>query len=493
VRTLASVLPVVLLIGCIDFAVLNDQWLATHDGGGNGGGTQAVGGGSAGVGGGTGGGTAVLLDGGAPCTSGSQCGSTLCVDGVCCNSSCTGQCEACDVTGHLGTCSAVTGSPEGPRNPCQGVGTCGGVCNGTSTTSCQYPQGTICGGTCDGTCNGQGSCSGTSGACPNGYACASGGTCLASCTAATDCQPQRYCDAGACVRIAESNCLDGMDNNGDGLIDCADPTCIGSQVICVPQVGAGATLGVLLDGGSSCPSNYPTSKTLHGNLQPKACLGCTCQTGCTSTMNLYASTDCSGSVSWSTTFYTSSPSTAQCNTIPQATRDSAIISSTSVYGCTSMGSASQASPTWGTDKLFCDAKTSDSCGSGFICVPKPPSAASVIVDSASACPTGYDGGENVYYQSFTAGGCGACGSAGCTPATALTCSAFLPTAGTLQCGQSGSAAALIGTSCSSIGPSRNPVAQANCSWTTSGTDNCVSTPTRTDPQPSGGQRVCTVR
>jgi hypothetical protein len=312
-----------------------------------------------------------------------------------------------------------------------------------------------------------------------------------SCTTATDCQPQHFCaDGGACLRTPESNCLDGVDNNGDGLIDCADPTCLGTQVICVPQVGAGATLGVLVDGGSSCPPNYPSSQTIHGGLQAKACLGCTCQTGCQSTMKLYSSTDCSGTPQWTTNFYTPSPGTMQCNTLPSETQNSGFISSTALYGCSSGGSASQASPTWGTDKIFCTAKTSDSCGSGFICVPKPPSAASVILDSANACPMGYDGGQTVYYQSFTAGSCGACGSAGCTPATALTCSVTIATAGTLQCGQGGSAAAPISTSCSSIGPTRNPVAQANCYWTTSGTDNCVSSTTRTEPQPTGGQRVC---
>jgi uncharacterized repeat protein (TIGR01451 family)/uncharacterized repeat protein (TIGR02543 family)/uncharacterized protein (TIGR03382 family) len=51
------------------------------------------------------------------CDSDAQCGSGLCVDGVCCNAVCPGQCEACDVPGHVGVCSPVAGPPHGNRPP----------------------------------------------------------------------------------------------------------------------------------------------------------------------------------------------------------------------------------------------------------------------------------------------------------------------------------------------------------------------------------------
>src|SRR5262249_17496666 len=50
---------------------------------------------------------------GTPCSRSAECATGLCVDGVCCNSDCTGQCEACNVTGKEGTCIAVTGEPVG--------------------------------------------------------------------------------------------------------------------------------------------------------------------------------------------------------------------------------------------------------------------------------------------------------------------------------------------------------------------------------------------
>src|SRR4051794_2508881 len=43
---------------------------------------------------------------GETCTSADECDSGFCVDGVCCNTACDGQCQACD-TQTLGTCAVV--------------------------------------------------------------------------------------------------------------------------------------------------------------------------------------------------------------------------------------------------------------------------------------------------------------------------------------------------------------------------------------------------
>ncbi len=59
-----------------------------------------------------------------------------------------------------------------------------------------------------------------------------------------------------CVRVAESDCLDGIDNNGDGLVDCADPTC--SAPVQVADVGAGQDVGIVLDSGP-CLTGYDSA------------------------------------------------------------------------------------------------------------------------------------------------------------------------------------------------------------------------------------------
>jgi hypothetical protein len=95
------------------------------------------------------------------CTSDGQCQSGHCTDGVCCDLACTDQCEACDVSGHLGTCWPIPSAqtPHGQRGACAGSGGCAGACNG-SATQCLFPgSGTPC--PCalvDGTCNGAGQC-----------------------------------------------------------------------------------------------------------------------------------------------------------------------------------------------------------------------------------------------------------------------------------------------------------------------------------------------
>jgi hypothetical protein len=57
-------------------------------------------------------------DDGTPCTEGRTCAKGWCIDGVCCATACTGQCEACDLTGLEGTCAPVNGDPRNGRDPC---------------------------------------------------------------------------------------------------------------------------------------------------------------------------------------------------------------------------------------------------------------------------------------------------------------------------------------------------------------------------------------
>jgi hypothetical protein len=105
---------------------------------------------------------------GSACTAGGQCASNECVDGVCCTSACSGQCEACDVTGQVGTCTTLTsGAPHGSRPACTTDGTaCAGACGGTAT-ACTYPGASTgcrtqtCSSatlTLAATCNGAGAC-----------------------------------------------------------------------------------------------------------------------------------------------------------------------------------------------------------------------------------------------------------------------------------------------------------------------------------------------
>ena len=76
---------------------------------------------------------------GKTCTSGFNCTSNQCADGVCCNTSCTGTCFACNLAASKGTCSAVPKfSDDIPV--CSGTLTCDGA------GGCKKENGQSCGG-----------------------------------------------------------------------------------------------------------------------------------------------------------------------------------------------------------------------------------------------------------------------------------------------------------------------------------------------------------
>jgi MYXO-CTERM domain-containing protein len=178
---------------------------------------------------------------GAPCPTMDACaGTTACVDGYCCNTTCTSQCQACDLSGSLGTCTQVTGAPHGTRTACAGSGACEGSCTATGGPSaCTFPTGMSCSSACSGgaltpsECDNRGECvTGTAAACLGSLLCASASTCKTSCVSASDCVSGYTCSGGKCTPSASgAKCIDGQtsqsaaDTGDAGITDCAPYTC----------------------------------------------------------------------------------------------------------------------------------------------------------------------------------------------------------------------------------------------------------------------------
>ena len=181
------------------------------------------------------------------CTGTPQCGSGLqCVDGVCCDSSCTGTCQACNVAGSLGTCTPV---PLG-TDP---AGECGGF---SCSTYYEGWAGDLCHRRADAPasavgCNGAGMCEIPSDICPtrgrgglqidcndlcqspNLSTCS--GTTAGVCNDTTPTPANQTCGVGACQRtMARCNagspvsCVPGspsaetcndIDDNCNGTVD----------------------------------------------------------------------------------------------------------------------------------------------------------------------------------------------------------------------------------------------------------------------------------
>jgi hypothetical protein len=199
---------------------------------------------------------------GQTCPTGShECTSGNCVDGVCCDTPCTGQCEACDIGGSsTGTCSPVSGAPRNGRTACSGSGACQAQCNGSLRTACgSFPGGsTVCSAlSCSGSteseisyCNGAGACTtpaskdcapyvcgagscktscSSNADCKGGYNC-SGTTCVSNGGAGASCTSVAQCSTAGCVDntcCTTATCPAGLKCNANGLGTCSKPIATG--------------------------------------------------------------------------------------------------------------------------------------------------------------------------------------------------------------------------------------------------------------------------
>lgn len=215
---------------------------------------------------------------GTACTSAAPCASGFCVDGLCCDSACAGSCEACDVEGHRGRCTPVTGAPRAGRTPCLGAGSiCGGICAGSSG-ACHYPDGaTECsaarctGGMAEGrsVCSGAGSCLP-----PTAVSCApftcDGPICAGGCGPGRPCQAGNHCTGGRCFLLRENG---AVCDQGD---QCASSQCVDGHCctaaacgVCGACTGPGGTCQMVTSapdpdscaGDQSCGADGQCHKT----------------------------------------------------------------------------------------------------------------------------------------------------------------------------------------------------------------------------------------
>jgi hypothetical protein len=185
------------------------------------------------------------------CATNSQCASKQCVEGVCCNSSCTSGCQTCTVTGALGTCLArpVGANPRDPADcPLDAPSTCGldGTCDGSG--ACRNYLGNTCvSGTCNGdtavgayACDGTGRClpGVASILCPPFTCDATGdaaGSCFLTCTSDAECDAQHTCNHGSCGAVGiAAHCNTGADCVSGFCADgvCCNIACQGGCVAC---------------------------------------------------------------------------------------------------------------------------------------------------------------------------------------------------------------------------------------------------------------------
>ena len=214
-----------------------------------------------------------LKPNGASCTEATECKSTFCAQGVCCDQACTAACKSC-VAGTLGVCSNIATGTVDPQARCpdQGAASCGtnGRCQ---AGACQrYDSGTPCrAASCatatdlfteTSTCDGSGTCVTPAVNACFPYRC-DATACRASCTADTHCKPPATCVNGTCglkppgaTCFGPQECLDGFCQQGV----CCRTSCDGVCKSCALTASRGTCANIAPgDTDARCSDMGPTS------------------------------------------------------------------------------------------------------------------------------------------------------------------------------------------------------------------------------------------
>jgi MYXO-CTERM domain-containing protein len=174
-----------------------------------------------------------------PCDSNAECSSGFCVDGICCDSACDGECEACSIVkkgaGDDGVCGPIVAGTD-PDDECPQEqdypNSCkeDGQCDGAGQCRKYAVADVVCGPqTCQSgvfevkACDGSGVCVQKTEPCEP-YACESALACGTSCQSDDDCSNDAYCESDECIpkKSLGSNCTGGRECSSN---ICADGVC----------------------------------------------------------------------------------------------------------------------------------------------------------------------------------------------------------------------------------------------------------------------------
>lgn len=227
-------------------------------------------------------------DPGDACDEASDCSSSQCVDANCCQSACSGVCQACDLAGSAGACAPIPPGTD-PDAECPGV-SCSSYYWGWSASTCHRRADVVAG---TAACDGAGACRSVATECS-----ASGqGPAVATCHAT--CQSPA---AGTCTGVTPGSCLNlnpGTQTCGEGVCQVTVNQCAnGGPVTCVPNSGAATpeTCNGLDDDCDGTPDNSPA---FADSLEPNgSCAAATSlapvgsdDTSTYTTLNIYPSGD----------------------------------------------------------------------------------------------------------------------------------------------------------------------------------------------------------
>jgi len=219
--------------------------------------------------------TTTKLGLGETCSLDGDCDSVNCVDGYCCNASCEGTCNRCNVAGSLGSCIATPSDCAGGCSICSSgnciadptkcTGNCV-QCTGSGTNYSCSANLSVCTGNCS-FCNGSGTeynCVGSNGFCTGNCDVCSGSGTAYSCAASNALCSNTTASCGCSGSGTVFNCTTCT---SDPYGVCGHPIC--SSYTCSQAYDNGATCATC----KTCSNGACTSFTAIG-AQDASCNGC---------------------------------------------------------------------------------------------------------------------------------------------------------------------------------------------------------------------------
>ena len=190
--------------------------------------------------------------------------SANCVDGVCCNSTCTTLCRSCNVAGSLGTCADVPKGQDdtgcsGTTQSCNAANDCddenGQPCAAADACLSNFcADGVCCNSACNTACK---SCNviGSSGTCSNLPAGSTDNAPTNLCVGNSQCDGMGICKKAVGATCATSTeCLSG--NCVDGV--CCNTACTGICLACNVMASVGSCVALPMDNDDTFPANTCT-------------------------------------------------------------------------------------------------------------------------------------------------------------------------------------------------------------------------------------------
>lgn len=190
-------------------------------------------------------------------------------------------------------------------------------------------------------------------------------------------------------QLGPEDCLNGSDDNGDGLSDCDDPQCHEAGYSCVPDAAAVQSYVALTQNAASCVA--PTTVTTFST-----CDGCACTPGtatCPVSYTWWDGDGCQG---------TAYDVTGMA--CPWQTSGGVSVSMRALTAALGQASCpTEAAQVAVTANDACSLTQPGSCSAGGVCVPPVFQGVRtcVLVDAASPCPSSYTSARRVSFGGTT--------------------------------------------------------------------------------------------